>query len=206
MTVLVLLRHGQSQWNLEKRFTGHADVDLTAKGEQEAKEAGKSLKGVRLDCVFTSTLLRARRTASLLLAAAGQSSEVVEHDALRERNYGDLTGLSKDDVSRKYGEEQVRRWRLSFDEAPPHGESLKEVLVRVSIYYKELIEPRLQRGENVMICAHEHPLRAMLLVLGEHTPDTITEVELPTGVPVVFEFQNGNALKQKLQAEHHHVP
>lgn len=196
MSVLVLLRHGQSQWNLENRFTGFKDPDLTAQGIAEAQKAGEQLKdqGIVFDAVFTSTLKRARRTAEIALNAAGQGhliAAMIVHDDLRERDYGDLTGLNKDETKAKYGEEQVHVWRRSYDIPPPGGESLKDVLEkRVRPYFKAHIKPLLVHGKNVLIAAHGNSLRALLIELGEATPENVNEYELATGVPVVLTIGN----------------
>lgn len=194
MNYLVLLRHGESVWNKENRFTGFTDVELSDTGVAEAKAAGARLaeKGIRIDNVFTSTLKRAYNTTTLALDAAGQAGlEQVRDDDLRERDYGDLTGLNKDDMRAKYGEEQVHIWRRSYDVQPPGGESLKDVVARVEPYYRKHIEPLLRDGKNVLLGAHGNTLRAMLIILGEYTPDTINSAEMPTGVPLVFEFEAG---------------
>lgn len=200
--VLVLLRHGQSQWNLENRFTGFHDVDLTEKGEAEAKAAGDLLKkgGFTFDHVFTSTQLRANRTAEIALNEAGQGDllpQMIRHPHLRERDYGDLTGLDKDETREKYGEEQVHVWRRSYETAPPGGECLQDVVEnRVRPYYTETIKPLLDKGENVLVVAHGNSLRAILITIGAETPDTINEAEFPTGVPLVFELEGGKIVKR----------
>ena len=202
MNYLVLLRHGQSQWNLENRFTGFHDVDITAEGEKEAAQAGEKLAaaGITFDKVFTSTLLRANRTAEIALKNAGQEdllAGMVRHDDLRERDYGDLTGLNKDETRAKFGDEQVHIWRRSYDVPPPGGECLQDVVEnRVRPYYTAHIKPLLEQGQNVLISAHGNSLRAMLIILGVETPDTINEAEMPTGVPLVFEMDNGAILKK----------
>lgn len=198
---LVLLRHGQSQWNLENRFTGFKDVDLSPEGVKEARAAGERLKkaGIQFDRVFTSTLNRASRTARLALEEAGQGdliSSLIAHDDLRERDYGDLTGLDKDETREKYGVEQVHIWRRSYDVPPPGGESLKDVVERVGPYYHTNIKPLVERGKNVLIAAHGNSLRAMLIILGVETPDTINNAEIPTGIPLVFETDKGKILKR----------
>ncbi len=195
MNYLVLLRHGESQWNKENKFTGFKDIDLSENGILEAKAAGTALKNIKFDTVFTSTLKRAYNTASLALTEAGQGTEMTRHDDLRERDYGDLTGLNKDEMRQKFGEEQVHIWRRSYDVRPPGGESLKDVVARVEPYYRANIEPLVKAGKNVLIAAHGNTLRAMLIILGENTPDNINNAEIPTGVPLVFEFDKGE--KQK---------
>jgi len=198
MNYLVLLRHGESVWNKENRFTGFTDVELSPTGVEEARTAGAALHGknIRFDNVFTSTLKRAYTTADIVLKEVGQGGlEQVRHDDLRERDYGDLTGLNKDDMRKKYGEEQVHIWRRSYDVQPPGGESLKDVVARVEPYYRAHIAPLLKEGRNVLLAAHGNTLRAMLIILGEYTPETVNNAEIPTGVPLVFEFENGAASK-----------
>ena len=197
MNVLVLMRHGESVWNKENRFTGFTDVDLSPVGEAEAKAAGEAFKHITFNKVFTSTLKRAYHTAEIALAAAGQKHDLIKHDDLRERDYGDLTGLNKDDMRQKYGEEQVHIWRRSYDVRPPGGESLQDVVARVTPYYKTNIEPLIKSGKNVLIAAHGNTLRAMLIILGDYTPETINNAEMPTGVPLVVEFQNGQKIKSQ---------
>lgn len=187
---LILLRHGQSQWNLENRFTGFHDVDITAEGEEEAKKAGLILRDTPVDTVFASTLKRARRTAELALYAAGQSDLIVQmslSDALRERDYGALTGLNKAETAAQHGEEQVHIWRRSYDVRPPEGESLKDVVDRVGLYYNVVMKPVIAANKNTLVAAHGNSLRALLIVLGEETPDTIMSRELATGVPILLD-------------------
>ncbi len=197
MNYLVLLRHGQSEWNLANKFTGFKDVDLSQQGVAEALSAGKKLldKQIAFDQVFTSTLKRANRTARLALDASHQTDLIgtmISHDDLRERDYGDLTGLDKDETRQKYGEDQVHIWRRSYDVRPPGGECLKDVVEnRVRPYYEEHIKPLLNADKNVLIVAHGNSLRAMLIILGVETPDTINDAEIPTGVPLVFEMKEG---------------
>lgn len=184
MAYLVLLRHGESVWNKENRFTGFTDVDLSEKGVEEAKAAGQALKNIPFDHIFTSTLQRAYKTAEL---ATGRT-DMIKHDDLRERDYGDLTGLNKDEMREKFGEEQVHIWRRSYDVPPPGGESLKDVVARVEPYFRAHIEPLLKQNKNVLLAAHGNTLRAMLIILGEYTPETINSAELATGVPIIFEY------------------
>lgn len=203
MNYLVLLRHGQSQWNLENRFTGFKDVELSPAGIEEAKEAGRKLRkaGIKFDRVFTSTLKRASETARLALTEAGQAEllkTMTRHDDLRERDYGDLVGLNKDETRKKYGDEQVHIWRRSYDVRPPGGECLKDVVEnRVRPYYDANIKPLVGQGKNVLIAAHGNSLRAMLIILGLETPDTINNAELPTGVPLVFEVEGGSVMSRR---------
>lgn len=185
---LILLRHGQSQWNLENRFTGFEDVDITAAGEAEAHRAGESLPAI--DVVFSSTLKRARRTAELALTAAGQAHLIGQmslSDALRERDYGDLTGLDKAETAAQYGTEQVHIWRRSYDVPPPGGESLADVVTRVGQYYDLVMAPVIAANRNTLVAAHGNSLRALLIVLGQETPDTIMNRELATGVPILID-------------------
>lgn len=203
MNYLVLLRHGQSQWNLENRFTGFKDVEITDVGRAEAKNAGELLKAaeVKFDQVFTSTLKRANETAEIALEAAGQAGlleSMIYHDDLRERDYGDLMGLNKDETRVKYGDEQVHIWRRSYDVPPPGGECLQDVVEkRVRPYYEANIKSLvMEQGKNILIAAHGNSLRVMLIILGVETPETINKAEMETGVPVVFEIEDGEILKR----------
>ena len=196
MSYLVLMRHGESQWNKENRFTGFTDVDLNDTGVAEAKRAGEALKAIKFDKIYTSTLKRAYRTAALAMEAAGQNPPTIKHDDLRERDYGDLTGLNKDETRKKFGDEQVHIWRRSYDVAPPGGESLKDVFMRVKPYYEKYILPDLKAGKNILLAAHGNTLRAMLIVLGENTPENINNAEIATGAPLTFEF-DGTKTKRK---------
>ena len=199
---LVLLRHGESQWNLENRFTGFTDVDISENGVREATEAGKRLAaaGIAFDQVFTSTLMRSYHTAEIALKEAGQEGlipGIIKHDDLRERDYGDLTGQNKDEARAQFGKEQVEIWRRSYDVPPPGGECLQDVVEkRVRPYYEAHIRPLLDDGKNILIAAHGNSLRAMLIILGTETPETINKAEMPTGVPLVFELENG-AIKSR---------
>ncbi|MEW6247182.1 MAG: 2,3-bisphosphoglycerate-dependent phosphoglycerate mutase [Nitrospirota bacterium] len=186
---LVLLRHGESQWNLENRFTGWVDVPLSAKGEEEAREAGKKLIGYRFDRAFTSVLTRAIETLRIVLEVIGQSHIPIEKDqALNERMYGDLQGLNKAETAQKYGEHQVKLWRRSYDIRPPGGESLKDTAERVLPYYKSRIEPHVLAGETILIAAHGNSLRALVMHLDRLTPDQVLELNIPTGAPLLYEF------------------
>lgn len=186
---LVLLRHGESQWNLENRFTGWVDVPLSPKGEEEAREAGKKLIGYRFDRAFTSVLTRAVETLRIVLEVIGQSHIPVEKDqALNERMYGELQGLNKAETAKKYGEQQVRLWRRSYDVRPPGGESLKDTAERVLPYYKSRIEPHVLAGETILIVAHGNSLRALVMHLDRLTPDQVLELNIPTGAPLLYEF------------------
>ncbi|HTQ84002.1 MAG TPA: 2,3-bisphosphoglycerate-dependent phosphoglycerate mutase [Pseudolabrys sp.] len=199
--LLVLVRHGQSDWNLKNLFTGWRDVDLTEQGIKEAREAGRKLKGqgITFDVAFTSALKRAQRTLDLMLAEMGQSKiPVIKDQALNERDYGDLSGLNKDDARKKWGEEQVHIWRRSYDVAPPGGESLKDTLARTLPYYVTEILPRVLRGERVLVSAHGNSLRALVMMLDRHTPETITKLNLETGVPMIYRLNADSTVASKL--------
>ena len=199
--LLVLVRHGQSDWNLKNLFTGWRDVDLTEKGVAEAHEAGRKLKaqGIKLDVAFTSALKRAQRTLDLMLTELGQTTiPIFKDQALNERDYGDLVGLNKDDARKKWGEEQVHIWRRSYDVAPPGGESLRDTLARALPYYVTDILPRVLRGERVLVAAHGNSLRALVMVLDKHTPDSITKLNLDTGVPMVYRLNADSTVASKL--------
>ena len=191
MPKLILLRHGQSEWNLKNRFTGWVDVDLSAKGEEEAKKAGKLMKGVKIDVLFTSVLKRAIRTAEIALNEMGvENIEIIRDAALNERHYGDLQGENKKEIGEKYGQDQLKIWRRSYDIKPPNGESLKDTLDRVLPYYKETIEPMLKEGKNVMISAHGNSLRALVMHLENIDKDTILELNIPTGIPYLYDMDD----------------
>ncbi len=189
MPELILLRHGQSNWNLENRFTGWVDIDLSEKGEEEARHAGEKLRGHTIDRLYTSVLTRAIRTADLALEEAGIEDIPTERDsALNERHYGDLQGLNKDEMRQMHGEEQVHIWRRSFDVRPPgdDAESLEMTIARVLPYYHATIEPDLLAGKNVLVVAHGNSLRALSFHLDRHTPDSIVSLEIPTGQPILY--------------------
>ncbi len=193
--LLVLVRHGQSEWNLKNLFTGWRDVGLTEKGVAEAHNAGQKLKaeGLHFDVAFTSELVRAQRTLDIVLAEMGQTNiTVIKDQALNERDYGDLSGLNKDDARKKWGEEQVLIWRRSYDVAPPGGESLKDTAARVLPYYIQDILPRVLRGEKVIVAAHGNSLRALIMVLERLSPKEIVSREIATGVPLIYRL-NANS-------------
>jgi 2,3-bisphosphoglycerate-dependent phosphoglycerate mutase len=184
---LVLVRHGQSQWNLENRFTGWTDVPLSPLGIEEAQQAGEKLKGYRFDRAFTSALVRAQETLRIILEIIGQTQIPIERDqALNERHYGDLQGLNKAETAQKFGEEQVHLWRRSYDIRPPNGESLKDTGARVLPYYHAQIEPCLLRGETLLISAHGNSLRSLVMFLDNINERDILELNIPTGVPLVY--------------------
>lgn len=189
MTRLVLLRHGESQWNLENRFTGWVDVPLTPKGVQEAKNAGEKLLGFTFDRAFTSVLERANETLRLALDVIGQPKIPTERDpALNERMYGDLQGLNKAETAKKYGEAQVKIWRRSYDVPPPGGESLKDTAERVLPYYEQTIKPYLLKGETILIAAHGNSLRALIMELEQLSREQVLELNIPTGAPLLYEL------------------
>ena len=184
MPKLVIVRHGQSLWNKENRFTGWIDIDLSPAGEEEAKRAGEKLKGYKFDEAFTSDLIRAQRTLDIILEEIGQEEiPVVKNKALNERLYGDLQGLNKDECRTKFGADQVKIWRRSYDIPPPNGESLKDTAARVLPYYHSKIETELKNGKNILISAHGNSLRALMMYLEKLTPEQILETEIPTGTP-----------------------
>ena len=198
--LLVLVRHGQSDWTLKNLFTGWKDPDLTPKGVEEAKAAGQRLKamGLSFDTAFTSDLTRAQNTLKLLLAELGQTGlETTKDQALNERDYGDLSGLNKDDARKKWGEEQVHLWRRSYDVPPPGGESLKDTVARALPYYNQEILPAVLRGERVIVAAHGNSLRALVMVLDRLTPATIPSMELATGVPLVYRLKADSTVESK---------
>ena len=199
--LLVLVRHGQSEWNLKNLFTGWRDVDLTEQGVAEAKDAGRKLKakGLKFDIAFTSALKRAQRTLELVLAELGQTGLPTEKDqALNERDYGDLSGLNKDDARKKWGEEQVLIWRRSYDVPPPGGESLKDTLARTLPYYVKEILPCVLRGERTLLAAHGNSLRALIMVLEKLSPENILKRELATGVPIIYHLNADATVASKL--------
>src|SRR5207344_2206800 len=189
MARLILLRHGESQWNLENRFTGWVDVPLSPRGIQEAKDAGEKLRSFTFDRAFTSVLARANETLRLVLDIIGQTAIPIEKDkALNERMYGELQGLNKDETVKKYGEAQVKIWRRSYDVRPPGGESLKDTAERVLPYYEQTIKPYLLKGETILVAAHGNSLRALIMELEQLTREQVLELNIPTGAPLLYEF------------------
>lgn len=191
MAKLILIRHGQSQWNLENRFTGWVDVPLTEHGEQEAVEAGKKIKeaGITLDVAYTSVLKRAIDTLTICLEAAGIEGLPVKRDqALNERMYGDLQGLNKDETAEKFGADQVKIWRRSYDVRPPGGESLKDTAERTLPYFYNEIVPELKAGKDVIISAHGNSLRAIVMKLDKMTEAEVLELNIPHCVPIIYDF------------------
>jgi len=199
--VLVLVRHGESEWNLRNLFTGWKDIDLTDKGVAEAQAAGRRLKalGLSFDVAFTSDLIRAQRSLDLILEEMGQTQIPVSRDkALNERDYGDLSGLNKDDARAKWGAEQVHIWRRSYDVAPPGGESLKDTAARVLPYYIQEILPAVLQGKRVLIAAHGNSLRALVMVLERLSTEDILEREIGTGDPLIYRLNADSTVAEKL--------
>ena len=199
--LLVLVRHGQSDWNLKNLFTGWKDPDLTAQGVDEAKQAGQRLKaqGLKFDVAFTSVLTRAQHTLDLILDELGQTGLPTQKNlALNERDYGDLSGLNKDDARKRWGEEQVHIWRRSYDVSPPGGESLKDTLARALPYYVQEILPCVLRGQRTLVAAHGNSLRALIMVLEKLTPENILKRELGTGVPIIYRLNADSTVASKL--------
>ena len=200
MAKLVLVRHGQSQWNLENRFTGWVDIPLTDAGRQEALRAAKLIRtlGIRFDVAYTSVLGRAIETLQILLAELEQTQIPVRKDAaLNERHYGDLQGLNKDEMRKKFGPEQVKLWRRSYDVAPPGGESLKDTAARTLPYFRSQILPDLQAGKNVLVSAHGNSLRSIVMDLDRLTPEQVVALEIGTGVPILYEIGPDGVAKEK---------
>lgn len=197
---LVLVRHGQSEWNLKNLFTGWRDPDLTELGVEEAKTGGKAIAetGIKFDIAFTSDLSRAQKTLKIILDEIGQQGlETIRDQALNERDYGDLSGLNKDDARAKWGEEQVHIWRRSYDIPPPGGESLRDTGARVWPYYLTEILPRVLRGEKVLVAAHGNSLRSLVMVLDKLSKDEILKLNLATGVPMVYTLNADSTVKTK---------
>ena len=198
MSKLILLRHGQSAWNLENRFTGWIDIDLTPQGMTEAREAGQKIKvaNIHIDEAFTSVLKRAIDTLTLCLHSCGQENVPVSYyQALNERHYGDLQGLNKDETAEKFGADQVKIWRRSYSVRPPGGESLEDTAARTLPYFKQHIVPALQAGKNVIVSAHGNSLRAIIMYLDQLTEAQVIELNVPNGIPIVYDFDSkGNPL------------
>ncbi len=201
---LVLVRHGQSEWNAKNLFTGWKNPDLTPLGIEEARRAGRELR--KLDLLFsigfTSALLRAQHTLQLIFEELGQSNvPTVKDRALNERHYGDLSGLNKDEAREQWGEEQVRLWRRSYDVPPPGGESLKDTVARVVPFYVQRILPPVMRGERVLVAAHGNSLRALCMVLEQMTPESIPTLEIATGIPIIYRLNADSTVASKTVLE-----
>lgn len=200
MAKLVLLRHGQSTWNLENRFTGWIDVPLTELGMKEAEEAGRKIRyaGIHIDEAFTSALKRAHDTLTICLRAAGQSDVPTHYDAaINERHYGDLQGLNKAETAEKFGDAQVKLWRRSYDVQPPNGESLKDTAARTLPYFESQIVPALRAGKNILVSAHGNSLRAIVMKLDSLDEQQVLELNIPNGVPIVYDMDShGNPVSK----------
>jgi 2,3-bisphosphoglycerate-dependent phosphoglycerate mutase len=197
---LVLIRHGESQWNRLNMFTGWQDVDLSEEGVAEAHRAGAMLKaeGRRLDIAFTSTLKRARNTLKIILSELEHKDvPIVQDSALNERDYGDLMGLNKDEARKRWGDEQVNLWQRSYDVAPPGGESLKDTAARVLPFFEKRIVPELQAGKDVLVVAHGNSLRALVMQLDRLNPDQVIELSIGTGIPLVYRFRPDGSVAEK---------
>ena len=198
MALLVLVRHGESQWNLENRFTGWIDVPLTDKGREEARQAGEKLRQFRFDKAYTSVLQRATETLDIILEVIGQRDVPIVYDqALNERHYGDLQGLNKAETAKKFGEEQVHIWRRSYDIAPPNGESLKDTAARTLPYFEAHIVPDLRAQKNVLVAAHGNSLRSIVMHLDRLTKEQVMALNLATGVPVIYDISPAMEVRSK---------
>ena len=205
MSKLVLLRHGQSQWNLENRFTGWKDIGLSENGRLEAKESGRLIKekNIPIDIVYSSGLKRAIDTATIAMKEANYNHLfnndeliIIKNIAVNERDYGDLTGLNKKETAEKYGKEQVHIWRRSYDVNPPGGESLKNVVERVKPYFERTMKKDLEDQKNILLSAHGNSLRALFLILNFYTAETISTAEIPTGKPFIIEYESNKITKK----------
>ena len=195
---LVLVRHGQSEWNAKNLFTGWKDPKLTDLGIQEAIKAGELLetRNVKFDLMFTSGLFRAQETGRLILEQINQKDiEIIQDQSLNERNYGDLAGLNKDEAREKWGEEQVHIWRRSFDVPPPGGESLKNTAERVLPYFEREIMPKVKKSLNILVAAHGNSLRALVMHLENISSEEIVKLEIATGDPLIYEYSNGDFVR-----------
>ena len=199
--LLVLIRHGESEWNKLNLFTGWHDVDLSPKGVEEARAAGRRLKamGLTFDLAFTSALKRAQRTLDIILQEMGLTIPIVRDQALNERDYGDLTGLNKDDARARWGAEQVHVWRRSYDVAPPGGESLKDTAARVLPYYEREILPRVLEGKRVLVSAHGNSLRALVMRLDKLGEEQVTGLNLATGLPMIYRLNADGTVAEKAE-------
>lgn len=199
MPKLILIRHGQSLWNLENRFTGWVDVPLTQKGEEEARRAGQLLKSEKIDVAYTSALTRAQRTCQIILETLGLPTlPVIRDQALNERHYGDLQGMNKDELRKQYGDEQVKIWRRSYDVPPPNGEALKNTAERTLPFFERCILGDIRQGKNVLVVAHGNSNRSIVMKLDSLSPAEVLELNLETGVPLVYDLdKSGKVLGKK---------
>ena len=196
---LILIRHGQSEWNALNQFTGWKDPDLTAKGIEEAHNAGRIINNLKInfDLVFTSALIRAQNTAEIILKEINQPLSAIKNQALNERNYGDLAGLNKDDARKRWGDEQVHIWRRSYDIPPPGGESLKDTGERVLPFFMKEILPHVCKGKNVLVAAHGNSLRSLIKFLDDISDEDIVKLEIPTGAPIHYVINEDGSVKSK---------
>ena len=196
---LILIRHGQSEWNALNQFTGWKDPDLTAKGIEEAHNAGKIINNLKInfDFVFTSALIRAQRTAEIILKEIKQPLSTIKNQALNERNYGDLAGLNKDDARKRWGDEQVHIWRRSYDIPPPGGESLKDTGERVLPFFMKEIHPHVCKAKNVLVAAHGNSLRSLIKFLDNISDEDIVKLEIPTGAPIHYVIDEDGSVRSK---------
>ena len=200
MSILVLVRHGESQWNLENRFTGWVDVPLSPKGVEEARAAGEKLKkeNIHFDVAYVSALQRAQNTLGFILEKLGQKNiPLHKNEALNERHYGDLQGLNKAETAHKFGDAQVKIWRRSYDIAPPNGESLKDTAARTLPYFEKNILKELKEGYNVIVAAHGNSLRSIVMFLDKLTKEQVLELNLATGVPIIYQFDSNLNVQSK---------
>lgn len=199
MPSLALVRHGQSLWNLENRFTGWVDVPLTEKGEEEARRGGRAMKehGLTFDVAYTSALTRAHQTLDLILEVTGYDLPIIRDQALNERHYGDLQGLNKDAMREEYGEEQVHLWRRSYDIPPPNGEALKDTAERTLPFFRRAILGDIAQGKDVLVVAHGNSNRSIVMQLDDLSEDEVPGLELPTGVPLVYEVDDDGTVRDK---------
>ncbi len=199
MAYLVLVRHGQSLWNLQNRFTGWVDVPLTEKGRKEARDGAKSIAHIEFDVAYTSALLRAQETLDIILSEIGQTHvPIIRDKALNERDYGDLCGLNKEETAKRHGEAQVKLWRRSFDVAPPNGESLKMTAERTLPFFERAIMGDIRQGHDVLVCAHGNSNRSIVMALDELSPDEVVALELATGVPRIYEYADPNGAPKRI--------
>lgn len=199
MPKLILVRHGQSLWNLENRFTGWVDVPLTKQGEEEALRAGEKLKPIHFDVAYTSALTRAQRTCQLILQASGREyTPVIRDQALNERHYGDLQGMNKDDMRAQFGEEQVKIWRRSYDVPPPGGEALKNTAERTVPFFERCIMGDIRQGKSVLVVAHGNSNRSIVMKLENLSKEEVLELNLETGVPLVYDLTTAGVIESKV--------
>lgn len=199
MPILALIRHGQSLWNLENRFTGWVDVPLTAQGEAEARKAATKLEELSFDVAYTSALRRAQRTLELILETRGWRTPVIRDQALNERHYGDLQGLNKDELRQQFGEEQVKIWRRSYDVPPPNGEALKDTAARTLPFFERAIMGDIRQGKNVLVVAHGNSNRSIVMQLDKLSKEEVLELNLETGIPLIYELtETGEVLGKQI--------